>query len=70
MKDHLTINKAIVAVMKDAGVPLSAKEAYDRIVAKDLYEFHAQQPPNVVMGQIRRHCKDLDFPTADRKSVV
>jgi restriction system protein len=65
MRDHPTINEAILAVMKDAGVPLSAKEAYDRIVAKGLYQFHAQKPDGVVTGLIRRHCKDIDFPTAE-----
>lgn len=64
MRDGLTINEAILTVMKDAAAPLTAKEAYDRIVAQNLYEFHAQQPASVVVGQIRRHCKDLDFPTA------
>ena len=64
MKDRLTINEAIIAVMKDAGEPLAAKEAYDRIITKGLYQFHAQQPASVVVGQIRRHCRDLDFPTA------
>jgi restriction system protein len=65
MPNNLTINEAILAVMKRAGTPLTPKEAYDLIIDKKLYEFHAQQPVNVVKGQIRRHCKDLDFPTAE-----
>lgn len=64
MRDHPTINEAIAAVMRDAGVPLTAKEAYGRIIEQKLYEFHAQHPINVVSVQIRRHCRDLDFPTA------
>jgi restriction system protein len=63
-KQRHTIKDAIINVMKNAGVPLSGREAYDKIVAQDLYEFHAQDPTAVVIGQIRRHCKDLDFPTA------
>jgi restriction system protein len=65
MPNNLTINEAILAVMKKAGTPLTPREAYDHIIAANLYEFHAQQPVNVVKGQIRRHCKDLDFPTAE-----
>ena len=65
MRDHRTINEAIIAVMKEAGKPLIAKEAYDQIVEKRLYEFHAQQPEHVVKAQIRRHCKDLEFATAE-----
>ncbi len=64
VRNRLTINDAIVAVMKDAGVPLTGKEAYDRIVAQGLYEFHARQPAGVVVSQIRSHCKDLDSPSA------
>jgi restriction system protein len=64
LKNRLTINHAIITVMKQAGEPLTAKEAYDRIVTRSLYEFHAQQPAGVVVGQIRSHCKDLDFPSA------
>lgn len=59
-----TITNAIVSAMKDAGIPLTPAEAYERIVAKGLYEFHAQRPLSVVISQIRRHCKDLDFPSA------
>jgi len=65
MREHPTINEAILSVMKQAGEALSPKEVYRRIVERNLYEFHAQQPENVVKGQIRRHCKDLDFPSAD-----
>lgn len=50
--------------MKEADAPLSGKEAYQRILAKQIYQFHAQQAEHVVTAQIRRHCKDLDFPTA------
>jgi restriction system protein len=60
----MTINEAISAVMRGARTPLSSKEVYQRIVEGALYTFHAQRPEGVVAGQIRGHCKDLDFPTA------
>jgi restriction system protein len=50
--------------MREARRPLSAKEVYHGILDKNLYRFHAQKPEYVVRGQIRRHCRDLDFPTA------
>lgn len=65
MPNDLTINEAILAVMNSAGIPLTPREAYDRIVGAKLYEFHAQQPLSVVQGQIRRHCREHDFPTAE-----
>jgi restriction system protein len=64
MRTHPTITEAIVSVMREAGIPLSAKDAYRLIVTKKLYEFHAQHPESVVTGQVRRHCKDLYFPTS------
>lgn len=50
--------------MKAQGSPMTAKEAYDTIVARNLYEFHAQDPAHVVVMQIRRHSDGIDFPTA------
>lgn len=70
MANNLTINQAILAVMKEAGKPLSPKGAFERIIADKLYEFHAQHPLGVVMGQIRRHCKDIEFPTAEATNIM
>jgi restriction system protein len=61
----MTINEAILQVMHEAGRPLSPTEAYDAIMVAGLYTFHAQKPENVVKSQIRRHCKGLDFPSAE-----
>lgn len=46
------------------GSPLTAREAYEKVVQYGLYQFHAQDPSNVVLTQIRRHCVGIDFPTA------
>jgi restriction system protein len=63
----MTIIQAILAVMMEAGYPLTPKEAYQRIIDRDLYTFNAQNPLGVVKGQIRRHCLELDFPSANAK---
>jgi restriction system protein len=60
----VTIIEAIKGVMVQYGSPMTAKEAYDAIIAQKLYEFHAQDPAGVVLHQIRRHCEGLDFPSA------
>lgn len=60
----MTIVEAIKKAMLEAGRPLSAREAYDIIVAKKMYQFQAQDPRHVVAMQIRRHTVGLDFPTA------
>ncbi len=59
----MTIVEAIKAVMHEAGRPLTANEAFDAIVAENLYVFHAQNPRHVVLMQIRRHCVGIDFPS-------
>jgi restriction system protein len=64
MTKKLTITGAIAQAMRMAEEPLSPKEAYRRVVEMNLYEFNAQNPEAVVRSQIRRHCKDLDFPSA------
>jgi len=60
----MTIIDAIKQVMLEKGEPLTAQEAYDGIMEAGLYDFHAEYPNRVVAGQIRRHCKGIDFPTA------
>jgi len=61
----VTIIEAIKEVMLQRGSPMTAKDAYDAIVAKNLYEFHAQDPAHVVQQQIRRYSEGIDFPTAE-----
>jgi len=63
----MTIIQAIVLVISSAGTPLTAKEAFQRIVDGNLYSFKAQNPLGVVTGLIRRHCQGLEFPTAESK---
>ncbi len=60
----MTIVEAIKKVMKEAGKPLTPKEAYERIVEKQLYHFNADKPYHVVRSQIRRHSKGIEFPTS------
>ncbi len=59
-----TINEAILEVFKREGKPLLLKEIYDKIIEYDLYRFRAQNPQDIVRIQLRRHCAELDFPTA------
>lgn len=59
-----TIIEAIKSVMLEAGKALTAREAYEAIIQKNLYNFLAKDPKHVVLMQIRRHCIGLDFPSA------
>ncbi|WP_186116275.1 restriction endonuclease [Burkholderia gladioli] len=60
----MTIVEAIKQVMQEAKRPLTAREAFTAIIEMSLYEFHAKDPLHVVAMQIRRHCVDLEFPSA------
>jgi len=64
MMKNLTINEAILEVFKREGKPLLTKDIYNKIIEYDLYRFRAQKPEDIVRIQLRRHCAELDFPTA------
>lgn len=60
----MTIVEAIKKVLENKPEGMTASQIYDEIIAQDLYSFGAKSPISVVVGQIRRRCKGLDFPTA------
>jgi restriction system protein len=59
-----TIREAVIESLKRTGRPLSVNDIYYYIMENDLYRFNAQDPPNIVKIEIRRHCEGVDFPTA------
>lgn len=61
------IHRAIAKVLQAAERPLTAEEIYNQIVAWGLYRFLARDPFHVVESQLRRHCDNLNFPSARRK---
>lgn len=62
----MTIIEAIKEVMRQTGGPMTSADVYSTIIAKGLYTFHAQRPSDIVRGEIRSHCKGIDFPSAGR----
>lgn len=67
MKDR-TINQSIIDVLTKNGRPSSINEIYDQIIQNNYYQFRAERPRDIVRSTLRRHCINLDFPTAsDRK---
>lgn len=61
----MTIIEAIKEVLSSEMVGMTSREIYDEIISKNLYVFPAANPPAVVNNIIRRHCLDLNFPTAN-----
>lgn len=59
-----TICDAIKEVLKDEKDGLTYLEIHSQIEEKKLYEFGAKSPQAVVHSEIRRHCEDLEFPSA------
>jgi len=62
-----TINQAITETLKRKGEPLRAKEVYNRIIKDDLYRFRAVDLEHIVRTLLRRHCENLEFPSASSK---
>lgn len=59
----MRIVDALVEVLKD-NKSLTYKEAYKKIVERDLYRFGAKDPEAAVNAKLRCHCVGLDFPGA------
>lgn len=59
----MRIVDALIEVLKD-NKSLTYKEAYRKIVEKDLYKFGAKDPEAAVNAKLRCHCVGLDFPGA------
>ena len=59
----MRIVDALIEVLKETP-GLTHREAYKAIVDKNLYSFGAKDPESVVNGNLRRHCEDLNFPSA------
>lgn len=60
----MTIVEAIKTVLEKSAEPMTASQIYESIISQGLYLFRAKSPVSVVVGEIRRRCKGLDFPTA------
>jgi len=60
----MTIIEAVKTVLNSVTEGLTTKEIYDEIIRRNLYEFRAKKPADVVNCEIRRHCQGLAFPTA------
>lgn len=60
----MTIVEAIKTVLAESAEGMTSQAIYNQIIERGLYTFGAKSPVSVVNGQIRRRCKDLDFPTA------
>jgi hypothetical protein len=56
----MSIVEAALAVLRQAGRPLTASEVYEAIKAQGLYSFKAKQPAQIVLQQLRRHCSDVN----------
>lgn len=56
----MRIVDALVEVLKDSE-SLTYKEAYLKIVERNLYQFGAKDPEAAVNAKLRCHCEGLDF---------
>ena len=52
--------------MQRYGSPMTSQEIYEAIVEQGLYNFKAAIPSAIVRGEIRKHCKGVNFSSASR----
>jgi len=60
----LRIIDAIERVLIDSAKPLTHVQIYNAIRKKGIYSFGAKDPCAVVRSKLRKHCYNLDFPSA------
>lgn len=60
----MTIVESISKILSKFNSGLTSAEIYLKIIEAQLYVFGAKNPQGVVNGELRKHCADLDFPTA------
>ena len=66
MPNKTTIRDALKQVIGESGHPLTAKEAYESIVDRGLYEFGAKNPLAVVQSQLRKSAVGVQSKTGTR----
>lgn len=59
-----TIREAVIQTLKDKGEPMGVQEIYSKIIERDYYRFRSDNPQNIVLTEIRRHCAGIDFLSA------
>ena len=64
MTNKITIVEAIKQVLQINTEEMTSQDIYREIIRRNLYSFGAKNPEAVVRGELRIHCKDLDFPTS------
>lgn len=65
----MTIVEALKIVMNGNTQGMTSREAYEKIIEKNLYSFPAKDPAAVVNATIRKHCLGIDFPACSRTKV-
>ncbi len=61
----MTIIEAIKETIRLANKPLSVNQIFESIVKNRLYDFNTKYPKGVVNSQLRRHCRGIEFPSAN-----
>lgn len=60
-----SIADVVATVLRAAGEPMTPRAVFDQIVERGLYLFKAKHPFSVLKGQLRRHTKGWDYPSAE-----
>ena len=64
----MTVIQAILKVMRDANRPMSPRDVFAGIAARNLYVFRAKDPASIVRTTMRRH--SVDCPDSSASSIA
>jgi len=62
----MTIVEAVKLVFAEIKEPLSAKQIYNSIIKRGLYNFNSDNPIGIVATQIRRHCVGIKLNYSEK----
>lgn len=64
-----SIADVVVTVLEANKAPMSAKEIYDSIIAKQLYDFKAKDPFAILRAQLNKHCVGNNSKAASTRKL-
>ena len=64
-----SIADVVVTVLEANKAPMTAKEIYDSINSKQLYEFKAKDPFAILRAQLNKHCVENQSKVASPRKL-
>ena len=66
---NLTIASSALEVLESVAKPMSKEEIYGHIIERDLFQFGAKKPINVLNVELNRHCEGTSYSQASSSKL-